>query len=64
VFVVAADSTGKTRAFARPVHAGAVIGDSVLLTDGLKAGEQVAASGSFKLREGVLVVPADQKASR
>jgi membrane fusion protein (multidrug efflux system) len=61
VFVVAPDSTGKTRAFARPVHAGAVIGDSVLLTDGLKAGEQVAASGSFKLREGVLVVAADQK---
>jgi membrane fusion protein (multidrug efflux system) len=64
VFVLAADSMGKTRAFARPVRTGAVLGDSVLILDGLKAGEQVAASGSFKLREGVLVAPADQKTSR
>ena len=36
----------------------AVPGDTVLLEDGLKAGEQVATSGSFKLREGVLVAVA------
>jgi len=32
------------------------MGDSVIILQGLKAGEQVATSGSFKLREGVLVV--------
>jgi membrane fusion protein (multidrug efflux system) len=37
------------------VRAGAVLGDTVLLLDGLEAGERVATSGSFKLREGALV---------
>jgi membrane fusion protein (multidrug efflux system) len=55
VFVLAADSTGQTRAHARPVQSGAAVGDHVLIVSGLAAGEQVAASGSFKLREGVLV---------
>ncbi len=55
VFVIAADTTGKPRAHLRPVQAGDVLGDEVLILDGLKAGAQVAASGSFKLREGVLV---------
>ena len=40
------------------MRAGTVAGDTVLLEDGLKAGEQVATSGSFKLREGVLVAVA------
>jgi hypothetical protein len=30
-----------------------------LIADGLKVGETVATSGSFKLRDGLLVVPAD-----
>jgi hypothetical protein len=34
-----------------------VVGDSVLILKGLSAGEQVAASGSFKLREAVKVRP-------
>jgi membrane fusion protein (multidrug efflux system) len=64
VFVVTADSAGKQRAHARLVRMAALIGDSVLILDGLKAGEQVAASGSFKLRDDLLVAPADQKASQ
>ena len=55
VFVIAADDKGKSRAQLRPVRAGEVLGDSVLILQGLKAGEQVAVSGAFKLREGVLV---------
>lgn len=54
VFVVVAKE-GKSRAQARPVQAGPVLGDEVLILSGLEAGEQVAASGSFKLREGVQV---------
>jgi membrane fusion protein, multidrug efflux system len=55
VFVLATAKDGKLRAQQRPVRAGTVAGDTVLLEDGLKPGEQVATSGSFKLREGVLV---------
>jgi membrane fusion protein (multidrug efflux system) len=55
VFVIAADSTGKLRAHQQPVQSGTVVGDEVLIVAGLKPGEQVATSGSFKLREGVLV---------
>jgi len=55
VFVVAADSSGKMRAHERPVRSGPVLGDEIVILEGLKAGEQVAASGSFKLRESVLV---------
>jgi membrane fusion protein (multidrug efflux system) len=56
VFVLAADSTGKTRAHVRPVRSGEALDQDVMILAGLEAGEQVAASGSFKLREGVLVV--------
>jgi membrane fusion protein (multidrug efflux system) len=55
VFVVGPAQEGKTRAQARLVQAGPMLGDEVLILSGLKAGEQVAASGSFKLREGVQV---------
>ena len=37
------------------VTTGSMLGDEVLILSGLKAGEQVGASGSFKLRDGVLV---------
>jgi membrane fusion protein (multidrug efflux system) len=37
------------------VQAGDVLGDEVLILTGLEPGEQVAANGAFKLREGVLV---------
>ncbi|HEX2451462.1 MAG TPA: efflux RND transporter periplasmic adaptor subunit [Gemmatimonadales bacterium] len=62
VFVLAADQKGKTRAHLRTVRSGTVVGDDVLIHGGLEAGEQVATSGSFKLREGVLVVVADSAA--
>jgi len=55
VFVVAAGEDGKERAHVRPVQSGPVLGEDVLILDGLKAGEQVATSGSFKLREAALV---------
>jgi membrane fusion protein (multidrug efflux system) len=63
VFVIAADSAGKTRASVRTVRSGTVLGDSVLIYEGLKAGETVATSGSFKLREGVLVAVAPDSAA-
>jgi membrane fusion protein (multidrug efflux system) len=59
VFVIAADSTGKSRAHLRPVETGPVLGEEVLILGGVAAGDQVATSGSFKLREGVLVAVAD-----
>ncbi|MCI0689865.1 MAG: hypothetical protein L0Y54_21885, partial [Sporichthyaceae bacterium] len=62
VFVIAADSTGKPRAHVRRVESGPVLGDTVLILSGLTAGEQVASSGSFKLRESVLVAVADSSA--
>lgn len=62
VFVIADDEQGRPRAQLRVVRAGEVLGDSVLIEDGLVAGEQVAVSGSFKLREGVLVVVAGEPA--
>jgi membrane fusion protein (multidrug efflux system) len=61
VFVIAADSTGKTRAHQRPVVSGPILGEEVVILSGIKQGEQVATSGSFKLREGALVALADDK---
>ncbi len=64
-FVLQKDPTGQTRAHERRVVGGSVLGDEVIVEQGLEAGETVAAAGSFKLREGVLVhVAADtQKAN-
>jgi membrane fusion protein (multidrug efflux system) len=55
VFVLASDKEGKTRAYVRQVESGAMLGDEVLIHAGLSTGERVAASGSFKLRDAVLV---------
>jgi membrane fusion protein (multidrug efflux system) len=55
VFVVAPDDQGNDRAHVRPVTSGATLGDEVVIHEGLKAGEEVAASGSFKLFESVRV---------
>lgn len=55
VFVLADDSTGDTRASLRPVRAGDVVGDEVIIREGVAPGERVATSGSFKLRDGALV---------
>lgn len=59
VWVVTADSSGTPRAHERKVETGTVLGDTVLIVSGLAAGERVAASGSFKLREAVRVQPAE-----
>lgn len=58
VFVIAADQEGRTRAHLRQVRSGPLLDDEVVILEGLSAGEQVAASGSFKLRESVLVTVA------
>jgi membrane fusion protein, multidrug efflux system len=63
VYVVAGDKEGKTRAYTRAVESGAVVGDEVIVDKGLSEGEQVAASGSFKLREAVLVAISTASAS-
>lgn len=59
VFVITPDKNGKQRAHTRQVKSGEVMGDTVLIYDGLKPGELVATSGSFKLRDSVLVMLAD-----
>jgi len=60
VFVVAPGKDGKPRAAMRMVKGGSVLGDEVIVENGLSVGEPVAASGSFKLRDGVLVADAGQ----
>ena len=55
VFVIAPDQNGKDRVSVRPVRSGAVVGNEVMILDGLQPGERVATSGSFKLREAALV---------
>jgi len=55
VFVLEDRQDGRTRAHLRPVGAGSVLGEDVVILSGLEPGERVAASGSFKLRDGVLV---------
>ena len=63
VFVIEPDQDGKIRARVRQVESGAMLGDEVLIHSGLSAGERVAASGSFKLRDGVLVASVDEPPS-
>ena len=55
VWVVATDGAGVMRAHQRKIESGPVLGASVVVLGGLKAGERVAAAGSFKLREAVRV---------
>jgi membrane fusion protein (multidrug efflux system) len=55
VFVLAADAQKQLRAQLRPVKVGASVGDEVLIVEGLAAGDRVATSGSFKLRDAVRV---------
>jgi membrane fusion protein (multidrug efflux system) len=58
VYVITPDDQGKTRAHLRKVRSGVVLGDEVLILDGVAREERVASSGSFKLRESVLVAVA------
>ena len=59
VFVLEHDAAGSSRAHQRTVTVAALDGDAAIIVDGLAAGEQVAAAGSFKLRESVLVAVAN-----
>ena len=63
VFVITPDKDGRPRAYARQVRSGPVVGGSIVIEEGLAAGEEVAASGSFKLREAVLVAIAPATAT-
>ncbi|MCC7252296.1 efflux RND transporter periplasmic adaptor subunit [Hyphomicrobium sp.] len=54
VFVLV-EEQGKLRARMRQVTTGAVQGDDIAVLKGLATGELIATSGSFKLREGLLV---------
>lgn len=56
VFVIAPDEEGKTRARQRFVTLGRTLGEDVIVLEGLKVGERIAAAGSFKLRDGALVM--------
>jgi membrane fusion protein (multidrug efflux system) len=58
VFVIAQDKEGRTRAHVRTVRVAATLADEVLIDAGLQPGEQVAASGSFKLRDAAAVAVA------
>src|SRR6266480_2181716 len=55
VFLIVADSAGRSRAHVQPVQSGPVLDDDVVILSGLTPGQQVATSGSFKLRESVRV---------
>jgi membrane fusion protein (multidrug efflux system) len=63
VFVIAPDTDGQARAHIRQVESGPTLADRVVVLAGLSAGEQVAATGSFKLRDGVLVAVAGRPGS-
>lgn len=54
VWVVDAESS---RVSARSVQTGAVAGDSIVITDGLVAGERIVTAGLGHMREGMLVRP-------
>jgi membrane fusion protein (multidrug efflux system) len=64
VFVIAPDQDHKSRAHVRQVESGTMVGDQVVIHAGLDVGETIAASGSFKLREGVLVAIASEPSSQ
>src|SRR6266496_4147564 len=61
VFVILPDSAGQPRAHDQPVQSGPVLDDDVVILSGLKPGQQVATSGSFKLRESVRVAAATNR---
>ncbi|HZJ70242.1 MAG TPA: efflux RND transporter periplasmic adaptor subunit, partial [Planctomycetota bacterium] len=64
VFVAERDAQQQLRVHVRAVQVGTVVGDEILVVSGLSPGERVATSGSFKLREGVLVAEAAARGRR
>jgi len=59
LFVLTTDKDGKLRAHVRSVQSGPMLGDEILIHSGISSGERVAATGSFKLHEAVLVMVDD-----
>ena len=59
VFVLEPDPEGQMRAHVRNVRSGPMVDGRVVITSGLKAGELVAAQGSFKLFESIAVTVMD-----
>ena len=63
VFVTMTDPEGKLRVDERRVKVGKTIAEGVIVMEGLEADEQVVADGSFKLREGAMIVEIPDDAS-
>lgn len=62
VYVVAPDADGppgQLKAHQRFVTLGPSVGEDVIVLKGVDAGERVAATGSFKLSDGALVIPVE-----
>ncbi|MCG3124865.1 MAG: Multidrug resistance protein MdtA [Phycisphaerales bacterium] len=56
--VMPGEKSGELRARQRFVRLGPSLGQQVIVAEGIKPGERVAAEGSFKLRENSLIMPA------
>lgn len=61
VFVITPDKDGRNRVHTRQVESGPMFGDEIVVHAGLAAGEQIAAAGSFKLRDGILISVAETR---
>lgn len=55
VWLIEADPKGALRAHERKVDSGPVLGETVIVLSGVEVGQRLAASGAFKLREGVKI---------
>lgn len=60
VFAIVKNAQGALAAEVRRVTSGASLGDLVVIKDGLKVGDRVAAAGSFKLFGGALIAVVDK----
>lgn len=61
VFTIVKNASGALVADMRRVQSSSSLGDEVVIKDGLKLGEKVAAAGSFKLFPGALIAVVDKE---
>jgi membrane fusion protein (multidrug efflux system) len=54
------DGRGEIRAVRQRISVGDTVGDEVLVLSGIEAGQRFAANGAYKLRDGLLVLIAEQ----
>ncbi len=59
VFIAGKDQQGHLRAMQTPVAVGASLGKRIGMASGVKPGEDVVVEGSFKIRDGALIAPAE-----